>query len=30
MAAPDFKQTIPSALHPLHDNWLKFARNFAA
>jgi len=30
MAAPDFKRAIPAALHPLHDNWLKFARNFAA
>ncbi|HYF52366.1 MAG TPA: phytanoyl-CoA dioxygenase family protein [Planctomycetota bacterium] len=30
MEAPDFKKTIPAALHPLHDNWLKFAQRFQA
>lgn len=28
MEEPGFKQTLPSALHPLLDNWLVFAKNF--
>src|SRR5687768_2221232 len=28
MADPGFRQTIPAALHPLLDNWLKFGEQF--